>query len=78
MTTVDGPPLVHVEGGAQSDVDPLHAGGAGEGAHEPLVSALHVVVVHAREESDWVPHVELHHANWAPGERGKGMEVKAF
>ena len=70
MPTGDGPPLVHVEGGAQSNVHPLHAGGAGEGSHEPLVCTLHVIVVHTREEPDRIPHAELHHAYGTPGDGG--------
>lgn len=50
----------------QCDVHWLHAGGAGEGAHEPVVNAAEVVEVHAREEADGLANNKLHHAYWTP------------
>lgn len=54
-----------VHGVPDADVHPLHAGGAGERAHEPVVDAVEVVVVHAGEETDWFADYEFHHADWA-------------
>ena len=75
MATADRPLLMHVEGGAQTYVHALHAGGAGEGAHQPIVCTLHVVVVHTREEPDWLSNVEFHHAYWTPGNEGGRISI---
>ena len=49
-----------------TDVDSFHARGAGERAHEPVVDAAHVVVVHAGEETDWLPDDKVKHTDGTP------------
>ncbi len=53
----------------QGGVDGLHAGGAGEAAHEPVVDALGVVGVHAGQVAHPVAYAELDHADHAPGKK---------
>lgn len=63
---------VHALVGQDGKVHPFHACWAGEGPHEPVVDALDVVVVHAREEPDSLPRAELHHAYCTPDGRREG------
>lgn len=53
--------------GEQGCVHRLHAGGAGEGAHQPGVDAIHVVNVEARQEPDRIAVLKIHHADHTPG-----------
>ena len=50
----------------EGGVHRLHAAGAGEAPHEPVVDAVHVVGVHAGQVPHRVPDVELDHADHAP------------
>ena len=50
----------------ERQVDWLHAGGTGEGPHEPVVNAADVVEVHAREKPNGITDYKLHHTYWAP------------
>ena len=59
------PPLVRLVGDEEGGVDGLHAGGAGEAPHEPVVDALGVVGVHARQVAHAVADAELDHADHA-------------
>lgn len=52
--------------GEERSVDWFHAGRTGEGAHEPVVYAVHVVDVHAGQEPDGVAVYKVHHTNHAP------------
>ena len=52
----------------EGGVHRLHAAGAGEAPHEPVVDAVHVVGVHAGQVPHTVPHAELDHADDAPEE----------
>ena len=56
---------------ADPHVNTLHAGGAGVGAHKPVVNTAHVVVMHTGEEADGLSHVEVHHAYGASAEGGR-------
>ena len=53
-------------GGKQRGVHRLHAGGAGEGSHQPVVYTVHVVDVHAGQEPDRVPIHKVHHTDDTP------------
>lgn len=53
-------------GRQQSGVHRLHAGWTGEGSHEPVVYAVHVVDVHAGQEPNGVTIDKVHHADHAP------------
>jgi len=59
------PSVGFVIGGEQGGVHGLHAGGAGEGSHQPVVYTVHVVDVHTRQESDGVPINKIQHADHA-------------
>ncbi len=61
--------LVRLVGDEQRGVHRLHAGWAGEGAHEPVVDAVRVVGVHAGEVADAVADHELDHADDTSGKR---------
>jgi hypothetical protein len=61
------PPLAGLVGGEERGVHGFEAGGAGEGAHQPVVDALLVVGVHAGQVTQRLAHVEVHHADHAPG-----------
>ena len=50
----------------ERQVDWLHAGGTGEGPHEPVINAADVVEVHARKETNGITDYKLHHTYWAP------------
>lgn len=50
-------------GGEQRGVHRLHAGRAGEGAHQPGVDAVDVVDVKAGQESNGVAELKIHHAD---------------
>ena len=50
----------------QRGVDGLHAGRAGERPHQPVVDALQVVRVHARQIADGIADDELVHTYYAP------------
>lgn len=41
----------------------FHAGGAGEGAHQPGVNAVHVVDVKAGQEPNGIAVIKIHHAD---------------
>lgn len=60
---VGGARSVGLVAGEQSGVHRLHAAGAREAAHQPVVDALHVVGVHARQVAHLVADEELHHAD---------------
>lgn len=49
--------------GQQGCIYWLHAGGAGEGAHQPGVNAVHVVDVEAGQEPDGITILKIHHAD---------------
>lgn len=55
-------------GGEQCCVHRLHAGGAGEGPHQPVIYTVHVIDMHARQEPDGVPIHKVHHADDTPAE----------
>lgn len=63
---------VGLVGGKQRGVHRLHAGGAGEGPHQPVVYTVHVVDVHAGQEPDGVSVHEVHHTDDAPVEVNTG------
>lgn len=50
--------------GQQGCIYRLHAGGAGEGAHQPGVYAIHMVDVKTRQESNGITVLKIHHANY--------------
>lgn len=50
-------------GGQQSSVDGLHAGGTGEGAHQPRVNAIHMVDVKAGQEPYRIAVLKINHAD---------------
>lgn len=52
--------------GKQRRIHRLHAGGAGEGSHQPFVYTVHVVDVHAGQEPDGVSVHKVHHTDDAP------------
>lgn len=56
-------PSVGLVGGEQCSVHRLHAGGAGERPHQPVVDTVHVVDVHAGQEPDGVSVNKVHHTN---------------
>lgn len=60
---------VGLVGGEQCCIHWLHAGGAGEGAHEPRVNTVHVVDVHARQEPDRVSVFKVQHTDHTPGRK---------
>lgn len=53
---------VGLVGGQQRRVHWFHARGAREGPHKPVVDAVRVVYVHARQEPDCIAHCKLSHA----------------
>ena len=57
---------VGLVGRKQSGVHRLHAGGAGEGSHQPVVYTVHVVNVHAGQEPDGVTIHKVHHTDDTP------------
>ena len=63
-----------VDGSDETSVDPLHARGAGEGAHEPVIDAVEVVVVHAGEEADGLACCIVHHTDGTPEGGGEERE----
>ena len=60
--------------GEQPNVHSLHAHRASEGAHEPVVHAVEVVVVHTGQQSNGVPSTVVHHADSTSGEGEKERE----
>lgn len=62
---------VGLVGGEQRSIHWLHAGGAGEGAHQPVIYTVHVVDVHAGQEPDGVSIHKVHHANHTPAQTGR-------
>lgn len=63
--------------GEQGRVHWLHAGGTGEGAHQPGVDAVHVVNVEAGQEPNGIAVLKIHHADHTPGaERNGGNWVR--
>ena len=59
---------VGLVGGEQGSIHGLHAGGAGEGPHQPVVYTVHVVDVHTGQEPDGVAVHEVQHADHTPAE----------
>lgn len=53
--------------GEQGRVHGLHAGGTGEGPHQPGVDAVHVVNVEAGQEPNGIAVLKIHHADHTPG-----------
>lgn len=64
-----------VDGRDEASVHSLHARGAGEGAHEPVIDAVEVVVVHAGKEADGFTCCVVHHTDGTP-EGGREEEGK--
>lgn len=65
--------------GQQGRIYRLHAGGAGEGAHQPGVNAIHVVDVKAGQEPNRIAKLKIHHADHTLFNflvRGVGARVK--
>lgn len=54
---------VGLVGGKQRSIHRLHARGAGEGSHQPVVDTVHVVDVHAGQEPDRVSVDKVHHTD---------------
>lgn len=54
---------VGLVGGEQGGIHGLHAGWTGEGSHQPVVYTVHVVDVHARQESDRVSINKVQHTD---------------
>lgn len=52
-------------GGKQGSIHGLHAGGTGEGSHKPVIYTVHMVDVHARQESYRVPIYKVQHTDHA-------------
>ena len=50
----------------EGQINSLHAVGAGDGTHQPLVYAPGMVVVHTWEETDRITLVKINHADWTP------------
>ncbi len=61
---------VGLVGGEQSSIHRLHAGGAGEGSHQPVVYTVHVVDVHTWQEPDGVPVYKVQHTDHTSENRG--------
>ncbi len=57
---------------SHADVNALHAGGTGIGAHQPVVDATHVVEMHAGEQTNGLANSKVVHTDGTPGERGGG------
>lgn len=55
-------------GGKQRSVHRLHAGGAGERPHQPVIYTVHVVDVHAGQKPDGVSVNKVHHTDDTPEE----------
>lgn len=51
----------------QGCIHRLHAGGTGEGPHQPGVDAIHVVNVEAGQEPNRIAVLKIHHADYTPG-----------
>lgn len=51
----------------------FHAGGACEGAHQPVVYTLTVIGVHARQKPQQIPHGKLIHTNHTSERQPKKM-----
>lgn len=66
LSGMTGEASVGLVGGEKGGIHGLHAGGAGEGTHQPVVYAVHMVDVHARQESDRVPINKVQHTDHAP------------
>lgn len=66
---------VGLVGGEQRSIHWLHAGGAGEGAHQPVIYTVHVVDVHAWQEPDGIPIHKVRHANHTPAQMGRQQNV---
>lgn len=62
-------------GWKQCCINWLHAGGAREGSHQPVIYTVQVIDVHARQKSDWVPINKVHHTDHTPvGSEGEKSE----
>lgn len=59
----------------QGCVHRLHAGGTGEGAHQPGVNAIHVVDVEAGQEPNRIAVLKIHHADDTPGAETGSSEL---
>lgn len=53
-------------GGKQRSINRFHAGGAGEGSHQPVIYTVHMVDVHAGQEPDGVSVYKVHHTDDTP------------
>lgn len=71
-------PSVGLVGGEQRSVHRLHAGGAGERPHQPVVYTVHVVDVHAGQEPDRVSVNKVHHTNDASAQENTDMADLKF
>lgn len=60
---------VGLVGGEQGSIHRLHAGGAGEGSHKPIIYTVHVVDVHTWQEPDGVPINKVQHTDHASENR---------
>lgn len=56
---------VGLVGGEQGSIHRLHAGGAGEGSHKPIIYTVHMVDVHTWQEPDGVPINKVQHTDHA-------------
>lgn len=65
-------------GGQQGCVYGLHAGGAGEGAHQPRVDAANVVDVKAGQKPNGVSILKIHHADHTPAQERFEDTVKTL
>lgn len=57
---------VGLVGGKQCSIHRLHARGASEGSHQPVIDTVHVVDVHAGQEPDRVSVDKVHHTDDTP------------
>lgn len=57
------PGSISLIGRKQCCVNWLHAGGACEGSHQPVIYTVQVIDVHARQKSNWVPINKVHHTD---------------
>lgn len=57
------PGSISLVGRKQCCINWLHAGGAREGSHQPVIYTVQVIDVHARQKSNWVPINKVHHTD---------------
>lgn len=67
---------VGLVGGKQCSIHRLHARGAGEGPHQPVIDTVHVVDVHAGQEPDRVSVDKVHHTDDTPARVNKISLIK--